>query len=259
MAGIIAENELSNEPHPPTLRKMQRKRFIGANWKMNPPPAGALEKNSAYHSLDSAEVVVFPTFIDLQNCLRSGELIVGAQCGRPEPSGPFTGDISIRMLKDAGVTHVLCGHSERRRHHEESDAMISEQVKCTIENGLTAILCIGESADEQELQTTEDVLKRQLAHVLQFGSGIVTPPNFIVAYEPVWAIGSGRTAAPQDAQAVHAYIRSLFVYKDIRIIYGGSVSGKNAKEFFAQPDIDGALVGGCSLKPEEFRAIVEAA
>lgn len=237
---------------------MSRTRFIGANWKMNPPPSGALEIGTAYAS-GTAEVVVFPSFLDLRACKEFGGLTVGAQYGRPEAAGAFTGDISLTMAKDAGATHVLCGHSERRRYHEENDAFVASQVKAAIGLGMTAILCIGESADEQELKTTDDVLKRQLSAVLKECASILHAKNFIVAYEPVWAIGSGRTAAPKDAQTVHAFIRTLLPDTGIRIIYGGSVSGKNAKDFFSQPDIDGALVGGCSLKPDEFRAIVEAA
>lgn len=226
---------------------------------MNPPPAGAFDTASPFRSSEKTEVVVFPSFLDLRTCKELGKLTVGAPYARPEPSGAFTGDVSMVMVKAAGALHVLCGHSERRRNHEESDSFVAKQVKCAIENGMTAVLCIGESADEQELKTTEDVLKRELDAVLGECKGALNAKNFIVAYEPIWAIGTGRTAAPKDAQAVHSFIRSLLPDTGIRIIYGGSVSGKNAKEFFAQPDIDGALVGGCSLKLDEFRAIVEAA
>lgn len=226
---------------------------------MNPPPSGALDAHSPFHSTAKTEVVVFPSLLDLRACKDIGKLTVGAPYARPEANGAFTGDISMTMVKAAGATHVLCGHSERRRHHEESDSFVAKQVKCAIENDMTAVLCIGESADEQELKTTEDVLRRELQAVLTECAGIVTAKNFIVAYEPIWAIGTGRTAAPKDAQSVHVFIRSLLPDPNIRIIYGGSVSGKNAKDFFAQPDIDGALVGGCSLKLDEFKAIVEAA
>jgi triosephosphate isomerase (TIM) len=238
------------------LTSMSRTRFIGANWKMNPPPSGALEAGSPFVAKGTTEVVVFPSFLDLRVC--AGKLKTGAPYGRPEASGAFTGDVSLQMAKDAGARYVLCGHSERRRHHEENDAFVAAQVKAAVALGLVAVLCIGESADEQELKTTEDVLKRQLSAVLTACNGL-SAKNFIVAYEPVWAIGSGRTAAPKDAQAVHAFIRGLLPDKAIRIIYGGSVTGKNATDFFKEPDIDGALVGGCSLKPDEFRAIVEAA
>jgi len=238
---------------------MSRTRFIGANWKMNPPPAGAFHATSPFRSSGKIDVVVFPSFIDLRACKEVGTLRVGAPYGRSEANGAFTGDVSMTMAKDAGALHVLCGHSERRRNHEESDACVAQQVKCAIENDMTAVLCIGESADEQELKTTEDVLRRELDVVLEACKGTLHANNFIVAYEPIWAIGTGRTAAPKDAQAVHAFIRSLLPDAGIRIIYGGSVNGSNAKDFFAQPDIDGALVGGCSLKPDEFKAIVEAA
>lgn len=226
---------------------------------MNPPPSGAFDAASPFRSSGKTDVVVFPSFLDLRACKDIGKLTVGAPYARPETSGAFTGDVSMAMVKAAGATHVLCGHSERRRNHEESDSFVAKQVKCAVENGITAVLCIGESADEQELKTTEDVLKRELQAVLTECKGIVTAKNFIVAYEPIWAIGTGRTAAPKDAQVVHAFIRSLLPDANIRIIYGGSVSGKNAKDFFAQPDIDGALVGGCALKLDEFSAIVAAA
>lgn len=238
---------------------MARKKFIGANWKMNPPPKGACDAETPFASTAATDVVVFPSFIDLSACRESGKLIVGAQYGRPEPTGAFTGDVSIRMAKDAGATHILCGHSERRRNHEESDAFIALQVQTAIASGMTAILCIGENADEQELKITEDVLRRQLGAVLALCTGVINAKNFIVAYEPAWAIGSGKTPDPKDAQTAHALIRSMLPDPEIRIIYGGSVTGKNAKDFFTQPDIDGGLIGGCSLKPEEFRAIVAAA
>ena len=238
---------------------MSRTTFIGANWKMNPPPAGALDKSGPYLSTEVIEVVVFPSFLHLPACKQSGFITVGAQFGRPEDCGAFTGDVSIPMAKMAGATHILCGHSERRRNHGENDGFIAAQVTCALKHGLTAILCIGESADEQELKTTEEVLTRQLSTVLSGCKELMNAKNFIIAYEPAWAIGSGKTPVPADAQLVHALIRSLLPDQNIRIIYGGSVNGKNAKEFFAQPDIDGALVGGCSLKPDEFKAIVAAA
>ncbi len=237
---------------------MSRKKFIGANWKMNPAPLGAYEHESPFRSSGSCDIVVFPISVDLRSCIEA-RLSTGGQCGRPEEAGAFTGDVSMKQLKDAGATHVLCGHSERRQHHEESDSYVAKQVKNAIECGLVSVLCIGENADEQELKTTDDVLTRQLSAVLTTSEEVITPSNFLIAYEPVWAIGSGKTPAPKDAQAVHAFIRSLVPDPHIRIIYGGSVNGKNAKDFFAQPDIDGALVGGCSLKPDEFRMIVAAA
>jgi triosephosphate isomerase len=253
------KNELSAETLGPTLTSMPRTRFIGANWKMNPPPKGAFADGTPFAASKGIDVVVFPSFIDLHTCVDSKKIVTGAQYGRPEAAGAFTGDVSIAMMKDAGALHILCGHSERRQHHEEGDSFVALQVKCAIENGLIAVLCIGENADEQELKTTDDVLRRQLSAVLGTCKGMITAKNFVVAYEPVWAIGSGKTPAPTEVQKVHALIRTLLPETGIRIIYGGSVNGKNAKNFFSEPDIDGALVGGASLKPEEFRAIVSAA
>lgn len=226
---------------------------------MNPPPNGSLGDGTPFFSDGDPQVVVFPTFIDLQNCIRSGRLVVGAQCGRAETDGAFTGDVSMKLLKDFGCSYVLCGHSERRFHHEESDENVTKQVVSALKEGLIAILCIGENADERELGTTNEVIERQLGTVLKSAATIITPENFIVAYEPVWAIGTGNTPKPADVEATHAFIRSLLPSKEIRIIYGGSVTGKNAASFFALQNVDGALVGGCSLKPDEFRTIVEAA
>jgi len=162
------------------------------------------------------------------------------------------------MLKTLGCTHVLCGHSERRRYHGETDDMIAAQVSAALALGIIPVLCIGENADEQKLKTTEHVLKHQLSSVIGSQSSQLTAQSFLIAYEPVWAIGTGTTPTPKDVQTVHAFIRSLLPNPKTRIIYGGSVTGQNAAEFFRQPDIDGVLVGGASLKPQEFAAIVAA-
>lgn len=246
--------------------------FIAANWKMNPPPTGACAEGTPYFSTGHPQIVVFPTFIDLQNCIRSKELIVGAQCGRPESLGAFTGDINMQQLKDFGCTYVLCGHSERRQHHHESDEFIAEQVSAALDAGLTPILCIGETADERELGQAEEVVQRQLQTVINVISSKLKAARptaserencfLIVAYEPVWAIGSGKTASAKDAQDMHAFIRSLLpstLRNDIRIIYGGSVKPTNAAALIAEPDIDGFLVGASSLHLEEFQAIINAA
>lgn len=229
----------------------KKKLFIGANWKMNTAPVQWNAPDSPYRSSGNPDVVVFPSFLDLHSCLEK-KLAVGGQYGRPEAAGAFTGDIAMKELRNIGCTHVLCGHSERRRHHEENDAFVAKQIESALENGLTPVLCIGENADQREMGETEEVLAEQLLQCAK-------TEGMIVAYEPVWAIGTGKTPTPKEVNDTHAFIRSLLKDKNTRILYGGSVTGENAAGFFAEEEIDGALVGGASLKPEEFRKIVEAA
>ena len=231
---------------------MDRKILIAANWKMNPAPAGFDAKDSPYRPETAIDVVVLPTFLDLQTCI-AARLTVGAQYGRPEHAGAFTGDVSITELKKIGCRYVLCGHSERRHHHGETDQMVMEQAVATLEAGLHPIICVGETADEREKKKEKSVVERQLKGI---------PEGVTIAYEPVWAIGTGKTATPKDAQEMHAFIRSLLP-KDqketTRILYGGSMNAANAEELLKQNDIDGGLIGGASLKPQEFRSIVETA
>lgn len=236
---------------------MNKRFFIGANWKMNAAPAGAFDAGSPYQKNNACDVVVFPAASDLKECVKAG-LITGGQAARAEEKGAFTGDVSMTMLKAAGATHVLCGHSERRKHHGETDLMIAAQVQAALAAGLTAVLCIGETAEEQAAGKTNDVLKRQLEPLLATRSSLPAT-RFLIAYEPIWAIGTGKTPTPADAEKTHAFIRSLLPDPSIRIIYGGSVTGDNAKSFFGQKNIDGALVGGASLKKEEFAKILSAA
>lgn len=240
---------------------MARTKLIAANWKMNPTPPTALAEASRgepYASSHDIDIVAFPCFLDLHQCIAHG-LVVGAQCGRPEPSGAFTGDVSMQMLKEAGCSYVLCGHSERRKYHGETDAFIAEQVAAAMKVGLTPILCIGETDEERTRGEEFSVIKRQLTTVLSKLETQAT--QLVIAYEPIWAIGSGKTATPAEAQEMHAFIRSLLpenIRDTVRILYGGSVKSANAQEILRQPDIDGALVGGASLDPEEFRKIVGA-
>lgn len=225
---------------------------------MHEPPAGWSDGDSPYRRTDAAEVMVFPSVIDIAACVDAG-LTTGAQCGHPQTEGAFTGDICMKMLAGHGCRYVLCGHSERRQHHHESDEFIAEQVAAAINVGMIPILCIGETADERELGQAEEVVKRQLHAVLHHSEFFMLNSAFVIAYEPVWAIGSGKNATAAEAQEMHAFIRSLLpadIRGDLRIIYGGSVKDDNAAELIAQPDIDGFLVGGASLVPEEFRAIV---
>ena len=233
---------------------MDRKFLIAANWKMHSPPAGFAAPDSPYRAESAVDVVVFPGFVDLSACINA-QLIVGGQTGRPEPSGAFTGDVSIAQLKALGCRYVLCGHSERRKNHGETDDFALQQVVATLEAGMHPILCVGETADERKHGKQEHVVKRQLKDL---------PPGATVAYEPVWAISGGDPTTPaataEDAQEMHAFIRSLLPEPEkTRILYGGSMNGKNCQELLRCPDVDGGLVGGASLKPEEFGKIVEAA
>lgn len=235
-----------------------RKKLIAANWKMNPPPAGWDGKNSPYRPDKKIDVAVFPTHIDLQQCIAAG-LVAGSQFGRPEVSGAFTGDVSLKMAKYLGCTYALCGHSDRRQFHAETDAFVAEQADAALALGLIPVICIGETAKERAAGKTKIVLERQM-------KALPMDPRIIIAYEPVWAISRGdpavKPATTSDAEETHAFVRSLLpphLRGKVRILYGGSMNGQNAKELLLQPNIDGGLVGGASLKPEEFRAIVEAA
>ncbi len=238
---------------------MTRKPLIAANWKMNEPPSGWDSDDSPYKAQDAIDVIVFPTYLDIRSCVEKF-LVVGAQHGRPEDTGALTGDINMQLLSRHGCTYVLCGHSERRENHGETDAFVAKQVVAAIKAGLHAILCIGETKDERSAGEAKKVVERQLMAVMTQDASSVTPEHFIVAYEPVWAIGKGISATPADAQEMHAFIRSLLPEdkkEAIRILYGGSVKPENAKDILSQPDVDGALVGGSSLDPKAFRAIID--
>lgn len=237
--------------------------LIAANWKMNEPPSNAFADDSPYRMRAQIDVVVFPTFLDLERCACAG-LITGAQCGRAEPSGAFTGDISMTMLQAVGCTYVLCGHSDRRAFHGETNEDVASQALAALDAQLTPIVCIGETADEHKKGIVREVVKAQMKTILlRLGSRV---SNLVLAYEPVWAISRGdaskSAATPEDAQLMHAFIRSLLpnpIRDDIRILYGASMKPDNARALLAEPDIDGGLIGGASLKPEEFRCIVDTA
>ncbi len=231
---------------------MGRKFLIAANWKMNSAPAGFDAADSPYKSESAVDVIVLPSFLDIPRC-NDAKLVTGGQYGRPEPSGAFTGDISISQLKSAGCRYVLCGHSERRRYHAETDAQVMEQAIAALEAGIHPIVCVGETEEERKSGKEKTTVKRQLKGL---------PSTITIAYEPVWAIGTGKTATPKDAQDMHAFIRSLLPkdqQESTRILYGGSMNAANAEELLKQEDIDGGLIGGASLKPADFRSIVETA
>ena len=225
---------------------------------MNRAP-NALE---AYKSRNGVDVLVFPTFLDLKEIIASG-VATGAQCGHPSDHGAHTGDVSMEMIKQLGCTHVLCGHSERRQHHDESNTFVAKQVVSALTHELHPVLCVGETEEERNDGKEKEVVEGQLKTVLLAVENSDTPlPSsaFTIAYEPVWAIGTGNTATPEDAQEMHAYIRSLLPDgKNTRILYGGSMKPENAEELLKQSDIDGGLVGGASLVPEKFAEIINIA
>jgi triosephosphate isomerase len=214
-----------------------------------------------------AEVLVCPPFVYLWETgrlLKDSEVALGAQSVCAESLGAFTGEVSGAMLRDVGCRYVLVGHSERRQLYGESDSLVARKFMAAQTQGLVPVLCVGETLEEREGGRTTEVVARQLEAVLSV-SGVGSLASAVIAYEPVWAIGTGRTASPEQAQEVHAMIRGKVAALDatiassVRILYGGSVKASNARELFAMADIDGGLVGGASLKAEEFAQICAAA
>jgi triosephosphate isomerase len=198
----------------------------------------------------------------MAKALAESPIKLGAQDAHDEDHGAFTGEISVPMLKETGCTHVIIGHSERRQHFGESGELLAKKVRAVCNHGLTAIYCVGETLKDRELNETEQVVTRQLREVL---GNDVPRERLVIAYEPVWAIGTGKTAKPDQAQSVHAMIRKELdgIYgegaaENVRILYGGSVKPDNAAELMDQPDIDGALVGGACLVAGDFLAIISA-
>ncbi|RKH45108.1 triose-phosphate isomerase [Corallococcus sicarius] len=250
-----------------------RRKIIAGNWKMNKavPEALALvrELRGAVAALgDKVEVVIAPPFVALQPvhvALEGAPLQLAAQNCHWEASGAFTGEISAPMLVELGCAYVIVGHSERRQFFGETDATVNKRAKAVKAAGMTPIICVGETLAEREANQTLAVVERQVRGALEGFSG-ADVATFVMAYEPVWAIGTGRTATTAQAQEVHAAIRGLLsrLYDEgtagrVRIQYGGSVKPDNAAELLGQPDVDGALVGGASLKAADFVAIVKAA
>lgn len=251
-----------------------RKPFVAGNWKMNTDSHSSVELVKAIASGSSeiagqnVHVAVMPPFVYLQSvakALSTTSIALGAQDIYYEQKGAFTGEISAAMLKDIGCTYVLCGHSERRHVIGETDELINKKVGATISGGLLPILCIGELIEERKATETEEVVTRQLKNGLA-GLSAEKISAVTIAYEPVWAIGTGLTATSQQAQEVHSLIRKLLaeivdgqLAEEIRILYGGSVKPENAEELMAQQDVDGLLVGGASLKSDNFLAIISAA
>jgi triosephosphate isomerase len=245
-----------------------RRPLLGGNWKMHglKRSVAELEKiiRGGSEFAGRIELVVCPPATLLcafAEIVRGTAVGIGGQDCHPEPSGAFTGDISPEMLADAGATMVILGHSERRTYHNETDGIVHNKVLGAWRAGLTAIACVGESRAEREAGQALDVVARQLAGSLPAGA---TAENLVIAYEPIWAIGTGLTPMPADVAQVHSFVRECLVKRfggageRMRVIYGGSVKAGNARELLAVPDVDGALVGGASLKAEEFLAIAAA-
>jgi triosephosphate isomerase (TIM) len=250
-----------------------RKKLIAGNWKMN----GSLAENellckairaglSEHDALQASAVAVCAPSVylgQLQNLLAGSKISLGSQDISSHDKGAFTGEISSAMLKEFGVCYAIVGHSERRQYHFETDIAVALKVKAALAAGITPIVCVGESLAERESGRTEEVVKRQLAAVIHENGHCIS--EIIVAYEPVWAIGTGKTATPEMAQAVHAILRAQLhaanpiAAERVQILYGGSMNAANAASLLAQLDIDGGLIGGAALKVADFLSIIAAA
>jgi len=251
---------------------MSRKKLMAGNWKMNKTAAdaAALIKDIAFNvgQRGDVDVVVCPPFTALETAaaaLEGSVVKLGAQNMHPEASGAYTGEISAPMLRSLFVTHVILGHSERRTYFGETDAFINLKLLAALKNQLRPILCVGESLAEREAATTLKVIQGQVERGLE-GVSKELAPSIVVAYEPVWAIGTGKVATSDQAQEVHAYIRGLLskLFGDaaaqrVRILYGGSMKPSNAAELLGQADIDGGLIGGASLESRSFLDLIKAA
>jgi len=247
-----------------------RVKFVAGNWKMN----GNVASNEALlqvlvpglAGISGMENAVCPPYTYLsqvQRTLKGSKTALGGQDLCQHANGAYTGGVSAEMLRDLGCTYVIVGHSERRMVFGESDALVAEKFGVAQQAGLKPILCVGETLEERDGGRTEQVVARQLDAVMQRGAAELQ--NAVIAYEPVWAIGTGKTASPEEAQAVHGFIRSRLAQADrkladgMRIVYGGSVKAANAAQLFTMPDIDGGLIGGAALVAEDFIAICRAA
>jgi triosephosphate isomerase (TIM) len=247
-----------------------RRKLVAGNWKMH----GALAQNAelldavrsgmvAMPGVDCAVCVPFPYLAQAQQKLSGSTVKWGAQDVHQLDKGAYTGEVSAAMLRDFGCSYVIVGHSERRAYYAESSHLVAEKYLAAQLGGVTPILCVGETLEQRENGITEDVVAGQLDALIQLG-GVQVLRNAVVAYEPVWAIGTGKTATSAQAQAVHAFIRQRVASQDgkiafgLCILYGGSVKANNAAELFAMPDIDGGLIGGASLVADEFLAICRA-
>jgi len=248
-----------------------RQPMVAGNWKLNGSNQSVSDLvrgiKAGMGDVKVAEVVVCPPFIyipTVNSAIAGSGIKLGSQNMCDQDSGAFTGEVSGPMLKDNGCEYVIIGHSERRAMYGESDEVTAGKYSAVLKNGLKPIFCIGETLEEREQGITEEVCERQLDAILNT-EGVASLANAVIAYEPVWAIGTGKTATPDQAQEVHAFIRSKIngldsgIAEGLRILYGGSMNPGNAVELIAKPDIDGGLIGGASLKPDDFLAICKAA
>jgi triosephosphate isomerase (TIM) len=234
------------------MRQNRRPVLIAGNWKMYKGPEETRAFCAAFAPPAGIESVVCPPFVSLAAALESGHAVY-AQNVHWADEGAFTGEISAPMLLELGVRGSILGHSERRQYFGETDETVARRAVAALEHGLGVIACVGESAEEREAGQTELVLRLQ---VESLADAVGAHANLVIAYEPVWAIGTGKTATPEIAQEAHAFIRSLL---DVPVLYGGSVKPENAEELLSQPHVDGALVGGASLDVESFAAICQTA
>ena len=248
-----------------------RVQMVLGNWKMHGSLVGnktlldgVLAGLTEVDSVTCGVCVPSPYLFQAQFILQGSPVLWGAQNVSQHEKGAYTGEISVSMLRDLGCSLTLVGHSERRAIYGESDATVAEKFVAAQKAGIKPVLCVGETLEEREKNITNDVVKRQIMAVVE-KAGFEAMKDCVLAYEPVWAIGTGKTASPQQAQDVHAFIRGLFAEKDaelaqnLTILYGGSVKASNAAELFSMPDIDGGLIGGASLDTTEFVAICKAA
>ena len=254
------------------MNRRYRKAIIAGNWKMNKTPSEAKalieEMKPLLSKTKWCEMVLCVPFTDIQAAVKAAKgskIAIGAENMHFEKSGAFTGEISADMLKELGVKYVIIGHSERRQYYNETDFTVNKKVHAALEAGLRPIVCVGESLEQRELGVTMELIALQVKSAL---SGVAADKvrKCVIAYEPIWAIGTGKTATAEQAAevctAIRATIRNLYgarVARSVTIQYGGSMNPKNAAELLAQPDVDGGLIGGASLKPDQFVDIINAA
>ena len=248
-----------------------RKYLVAGNWKMH----GSMQMTEELLSgvlagvadMSNVDVLVCPSFpylLKAAEVISGGSVYLGAQNVSEQSQGAFTGEVSTSMVKDIGCQYVLVGHSERRELYGETDQLVAQKFAAALEQGLIPVLCVGETLDQRKSDSTEQVIAEQLDAVLN-NSGVQAFAKAVIAYEPVWAIGTGETATPDQAQQVHAFIREKLsgldagIASKVQILYGGSVKPDNAGSLFSQPDIDGGLIGGASLKADDFVGICQAA
>ncbi len=247
-----------------------RQSIVAANWKLN----GSLEMATSLVSainlhcqgLSGVDAIICPPYPYLSvvdQSITADNVFLGAQNVAQHQSGAYTGEVSAEMVKEMGCRYVIVGHSERREYYGETDTIVAEKFIQIQSAGITPILCVGESLEQREQGVMQDTIVNQVKAVIN-DAGISSMSNAVLAYEPIWAIGTGKTASPEQAQEVHAIIRSVIaeqsaeIAEELRILYGGSVKANNAADIFSQPDIDGGLIGGASLDADQFNAIVSA-